>query len=265
MAAATGRFYAMNFRDGQVVSREQKLALGQLGLDDRGNVWSYVEFSGNADYAIGNWVSDRESLSLPVGNNQGFSNGWFTVTSHATITALTGKTFVSEGAYGLITGGAGIGEAFLLDEIHSNQLHVVPLREKWSTTPDDTSVLAFFFPGTVVLGGTTNVHKARGVVQVAVDVPTTDTEGPFGWVQQSGAGLVDRTGAIAQNAALTLEASSVMSGGAVAATDVVAARALGLVPAGTTPVLADIDITNNASRPFGPARHPIGFGQPNLY
>lgn len=278
MAAATGRFYAMNFRDGQEVHREQKLALGQLGLDDRGNVWSYVEF--HEDVGIGQWVTDRQVAELGVEAKD------ISAVSPSALLKLTfdnalATGYVHEGAFGTVTTGAasGLGQGFVIDSIvSSTEVNIQLLHDKtrnfttrtgWQADLGATNTVTLFYPGGVLEGNVladNSPDTVRGVAQVAVDVSDVSTDGrstggAFGWVQQTGLGvcLVDANGTdIANTQKLYLAAAGLFAGRAADDRPSVG-RALALYqPSADNLVLADLNITNNLSRFYGPVKRPLG-------
>lgn len=278
MAAATGRFYSMNFRDGTEIHDEQKLALGQLGLDDRGNVWSYVEFSGAV--GVGDWVADTTGPlgAANLANDIEAGQRYFDV-PYASGAHVIKDDLVFEGAYGRVTAGGSAGDIFFVSALedipaqNKQRVHVKMLGNGsgrrdadagWTADFNGTTAIVLEYVGRVAQGEVATRGLARGVAQVAVSANEASGLGRrgFGWVQQTGIGLVDKAGG-GGGIPLTLEASGKMAAAAVVVTDILGGRSLaGAAAAGLR--LADIDIRNTASRMFGPVKRPVGYGQPAL-
>ena len=285
--AATGRFFAMGFREGQRLETTQKHALGELGLDERGNVWSYVEFT--TAVSPGQWVMDREetiTAARIVSTGDQSDHDYFQIATGQT--ALT-DAFVLEGSYGTITGGGAHGNAFVLDEISADRRtgHVKMLTDgaqrvstdsTWSADFNSTTAIALACVGSVQVGDDDNVGRARGVAQYAVSADQASNANPrrraFGWVLQQGIGvaLMDRTAAnnpvgIGNSRVIYLEDSGNFDGGTVGGTAVPGGRALADYPDSGTDdrlVLADIQIVNTASRWGAPPSLPLGYGSPAI-
>ena len=179
------------------------------------------------------------------------------------------------GGFGFVTGGLGLGQGFIITEkLADNSVRVQLInnatqqvkRDGFETALDATSRVVFMYPGVVGVGvvpGTAgrsdNSHSARGVAQVSGE----DNE--FGWVQQSGVGIVRVAAAIPANALADL---NLANGGLFThQTGVAAGRSLqvetetGQISANSR-ILAEIDIVNTARQWIGggPAARAVGAG-----
>lgn len=270
MAAATGRFYAMNMREGQDVHSQQKHALGQLGLDNRGNRWTYVQFSGAI--GVGQWAAD-EVVTLAtadiVNANSRTTNHYFDVTETAfKDDDKFGDERVVEGAYGVVHAGGSAGDNFIIDSLEllpdnvtgHMRIHVMiidtatglPDKDKnWSANFNGTTNIQLSYVGRVRSAADSDAGEigfARGVAQKAI---ATGDAGKFGWLRQSGIALVNVTGTD-NSGRLNLA----INGGIASAAGGTLGRVL--TPARAGLVLADIDIVNSASRLTFPPQRAVG-------
>ena len=275
--AATGRFYQMDFREGKVLTTQQKFALGQQGLDNRGGVWSYVEFT--EDLKSGQWVMDGvESVA-----SGGITHGGVKQ-NHTSFKATAGTfstAFVQVGAYGMVVAGGAEGDSFAITGLREDNtiIDVAVFANDatdtqvtagthhrgrtdntgWSADFTGATALQLYYPGRAGEGDAgAGTARARGVVQVEVDMSAYDktTGGVFGWVLQEGVGLcrIGTAGTLA-NRFLTLAADGEFNRSATAAG---VATALVTRGAANELTLAEIRIENNASRWTFPPQRAVG-------
>lgn len=262
---AGSRVYMLGFDEGQRISTQQKLALGQIGQDRLGNRWSYVEFG--EVLSAGQWVADRLGASLGVTKQE-------VGETRLTFDANLPDTYSHVGAYGeVLSGTTGGGQGFVVTEqLSSNVLRIRLLKDDddrdfthggWTTEVSANATVQLYYPGGVIEGDGTVGLRARGVVQVDVPTASTDETKQYGWVQQSGIGVCRlATGVTAIHAShnLIIGAGGNFTSGARTATNVKGAAALTTRASATDLVLADIDIINSTYRVGGGGLYPVGYG-----
>lgn len=186
--AVGSRFFLRDHDGGQTLSEKQEFALGQIGQDELGQEWSYVQFTGNA--SAGNWLADtRESTVSFNGTAAGFGD---VGDRHG----LVAKAAVAPvGAFGrsgvdgfVITGRHSFSDA--LDKIdvrllyNASDVDEFGARRGWTQKPTGMSL---YVPGRVVSATASDTTSdIRGVVQR--DVTIAGNEYRFGWVLQKGIG-----------------------------------------------------------------------------
>ena len=266
------RVYMMGFDEGRTLQKEQArdIALGTIGQDRVGNLWSYVEFQQNV--SAGQWVQDRVNVTQAVNATTAGKN-------ELKFTSALPANYDHVGVYGLVTGGTnGQGQGFIIEALDTDRqtariqlLHDTSDRffdrQGWkAAVSGGTPAVTLYYPGGVTAGTTTPSINVRGVVQVDVDEFTSGNNngGVFGWVQQTGIGvcLLESTGTdVGTNGMLFLDGSGYFQGGTIGSTAIPSARVLARYNPGQDGlVLADLNIVNTASRPFGPRSLPVGAG-----
>ena len=268
----------MGFGDGETLDNDQRHALGQLGLDQIGQRWTYVHFSTTAPLNAGEWVADRTvgeftPRAAAIGDRKIELNG-----NANFVSAARGGTTKADliGAYGFVNAGPGPGQGFVIQDVLEDDTIQITLmhdqenryhdRVKGLTTALTTaSRFRIITPGRVTQGpgsSASQPNAIRGVIQR--DRATDDPE--FGWVQQSGVGVcrLETTAggdAVANDGLLYTSGSGVFVGKATAdGTHVAQAlfSTLGSAFDGDL-VLADLRIENSASVLAGaPAARAVG-------
>lgn len=185
---------SINFKDGQKWTKDQKHTLGQIGYDERGARWSYVQLAHAVE--TGRVVKDTHRGDLlsaetgtlttaqAIGSDKLVDSGEFGATDD--------KLLV--GALGQISGHAdGQAQAFYIKEwIDANTLRIELLMDRsgaahggWSVALTTDSVYTLWFPGYVRVAGEADGDRAqilRGVTQ------SRGGAKEYGWVRQTRGG-----------------------------------------------------------------------------
>ena len=175
----------------ELLEEEQQHRLGLTSPDQWGDEWSYVEFIAGT-YKRGHVVRDIP-YNVLIGNS-----GVGSVTAAAaagTFTLEDTGEFASDdfrGAIGLIDGGAGEGQHFIVQKvIDDDKLRITMFNGRgWETALATDSRYRLVLPGRADLSVSTSGH-VRGVIQRdGFTVPTGETR--HGWVKKTGVAAVIR-------------------------------------------------------------------------
>lgn len=252
------------FDGGLQFEDEQKFALGTIGQDRLGQRWSYVQLTG--DVALGQWVGDIARISR--NSVAGGVPQWGDIVR---VTTNFDADYSPVGGFGYVTEGAGqqAGQGFIVTEqIADDTVRIQLINSStkrldggrgFEAAVDVASDIVFMFPGVVEVGTGARVDSARGVAQVA------GTDEQFGWVQQSGIGIIALAGGavIGADGEANFAASGVFTNTAGTAGARVLQGAVAAAQRGLNPrVLAEIDIVNTARQWIGggPPARAIGTG-----
>ena len=273
--SATSRGYLVDFNGGQTLTKVQALPLGYVGQDPKGNRWSYVRFD-DGPYSAGEWVRDSLPDTANATANVDVGKNILTVGADKFLTSEE-----SVGAIGLVNSGDGVGQGFVVTEwLEKGKVRIRLLHDSTDRLPSGdgfttrlsastgggrtVSNVHWSLPGRVSLGAATGTP--RGVVQR--DITNTqlsdEGEGRFGWVQQSGVGVVmPANAAIAAGAVIRGVASGAADDG-TAGTPI--GYALFASASGNQRLItASLNIENYAVAMGGPAaKRAVGSGAPPI-
>lgn len=267
--------FMRSFNEGQTITEVQKFPLGVVQADTEGNRWSYVEFSGAVN--AGDWVADTTQAVAATNVLHGNTDAGVG-DSGDKIIPVTSSILPEDreyaGAYGIISAGGSVDDMFIIDDVETRTgyraVHITLINPA-TGEPDEsrgltanlsnTSALQLSYVGRVATGGANSVGSARGFAQVAVSATQASAAGRrgFGWVQQSGIAMVNKSAAGAGDGAFSLAAN----GDVLPAAGGTAGRLLNMGDAAGLR-MADINIVNNAFRRSYPSLLPVGSGAPAL-
>lgn len=269
--------FMASFKNGQGLSDTQEFALGEIGQDKIGQRWSYVRFERNV--TAGQWIADYRSGGTGVVTYPTDTDDLWFVVARSTLDAggdlpfeyLVG-TYGTIGDYGFVVVGCEALENDANVRVQVRLLHdndtVFTGDSEWPATPPSTGNIEFFMPGRASVTAKGVPNDVRGVVQRTITGITAGTPHThrYGWVLQKGVGLCLISGTAADFTASHrfLHPAPVARYGRFATQSArdgtTGARILG-VPTLSDLVLAEIDIENNATSPFGRRpKRPIGAG-----
>ena len=270
--------FTASFKDGMGLSDTQEFALGEINIDKIGQQWSYCLFTGDVD--IGQWVQDYRTdgtvdstPSLPTGVAPSETDDHFLYVPRSTFrraeAAIGAFGYASDQGF-VITSWNPISSS--VARVGVRLLHNGSERfsepKDWSANP---STIGVYLPGRVVPGIVANLSDIRGIAQTDVtDIVSSDPDTyKFGWVLQKGIGVckLGAAGALASGERYLEAIDGGLVGSNATPRENASARTIGRVLRdigtgnATNLVLAEIDIDNYATSPFGRRpKRPIGAG-----